>query len=238
MKHLLSVLIFAGSCALAAEATLPAIQLKQVYSTYRIGVYYHDRFIGSGSGTAISKRQILTAGHVAKVHPGVTFQCDMFDEKGMYKRSVPLKIVRSNGFDDESNDLALMEAAEDLPYFVDIKYGTAAENDFLYVIGAAKGCSPQHIGIGRYKERYSDEVFGLSSIACVLAGGNSGGGVWNFKHELMGVLVQGDPNTTFCLFVTADKVQAFLNPPPAPAPSMEEIKKIVVEAIKEAKKDE
>lgn len=207
--------IFLGLILLAASAIaeefIQAIPLKQVYSHYRITIFRHERQIGSGSGVAISPRRILTAGHVAIGFPGVTYHCDLFSDAGRFQRSIPLHIVATNGPASAADDLGLLEADEDLPYCIDMKYGTAEIGEFIYIIGAAYGTSPQHVSVGRYTERDNPEVPGLSAAFVILAPGNSGGGVFNFRHELMGILVQGETGTTYSLFVPVNRIQTFLD---------------------------
>ena len=189
---------------------------ETIAAVYRVSIFLimpdgSLRQRGSGSGMAIDKRRVLTAAHVAGPQPGMAYMIDIFDVNGKYVRSVPAKIVRTNDSDvNPELDVALLEAAEDLPHYQPLVYGDAEVNDVIYCIGASAGMSPYHVFFGLLAGKTSVPYPGMYDAAMLGLPGNSGGPVFNAKHEFIGVLVRGVTGGII-LFVPAKTVKTFLN---------------------------
>lgn len=202
--------------ALVDGGKVPAATLASVYrvSIGRTTGPNSITIFGYGSGMAIDKRHVLTAGHVADPLQGDIFRIDIFDINGVYVRSIDAKIVKSNNADLEPNkDLGLLEVAEDLPHFTPLDYGAVEVNDAIYCVGASYGYSPYHVFFGMLAAKASIPFTGLYDAAMCSMPGNSGGPVFNSKHQFIGVLVRGITGG-LTAFVPVNTVKEFLNSKP------------------------
>ena len=240
MKHAILSLVLLGSLSfsgIAAEARKPMKQNqpgfnaaeKNVFSTYRIRIFASkevadeaeeegflhferssdsDMLIGMGTGFAISPWHIVSAAHVAV--KDATFFLDVFDQEGVYVESVPMMLLKVDR-SDPNKDLALFKTFKELPNHTVLRYGTARVGDWCYTVGARHGQVPFCVGWGILATKQHETFPGMWMATILAAPGNSGGPVYNAKHQLLGVLVRGFPGAGMTLFVKADTVKAFLD---------------------------
>lgn len=194
-----------------------------LFSSYRVSVFESALFdedgrqvteaqrAGSGSGVAISARLLLTAMHVADGSPGIKYEIDVYDKDGAYARSIKCKFVKCGTF--PASDIALLEAQEDLPYWIDATaLGEIAVGEPLYNTGAKLGLSPYNVSWGTLASKGFDfpDTFGLWQASLQAAPGCSGGGVYNKHHQLVGILTQGVQGYGLSWFVPAPTIAQFL----------------------------
>lgn len=191
------------------NSALPSASQVNLAASYRISIL--DEFggvVGAATGVAVDKRSIISAGHV--VSPGAKYQLDLFNEDGEFSYGIPLIIDRWNDPSLEPNrDLALFHTEQDVPHFTTLRYvKNIRVSDWVYTIGARFGEAPYCIGWGQLASKTSRDFPGLWLAALDSAPGNSGGGVWNSRHEFVGILVRGAPSIV--LFVPAQTVYDFI----------------------------
>lgn len=160
---------------------------------------------GTGTGFALSKRKILTAGHVIIDNKHVTVS--FFDEKNQLKAEIRGKVVKAIEEGTYDNDLGVVELEEDAPYFNDVKLGETKLGDEGYTVGGPHAEIPHVVSVGTFSGMSG--YWPVSMLSANSAPGASGSAVFNDKHELVGVLVSGIPNV--CIyFITVERIKEVL----------------------------
>ena len=202
MKPFLGCLLFFTTIAFASDSK--PIPDAVLFSSYRITVVKGDKALDIGSSVAIDKRHIITASHVV-TKDDADVRIDIFDHEGIYKRSIPCKIVRK----DDDADLALLEADEELPARQTLDYGSAKVGDVVYAVGAAWGDAPFSVATGNLVSKANAEFESLWQMSATIVPGMSGGGVYSADHKFLGIMVRG-AKCAGGLFVPAECVKEFL----------------------------
>ena len=210
-------------CALRADEVPKAV----LFAHYRIAIYSEAlfnrngetveeaRLLGYGTGIAIAPRSILTARHVADGERGIEYHLEMFDADGVMIGWQIARFVRAG--QDHDTDLALLSVKDDLPFFLkNFALGKVDVGQRIYDVGAALGLAPFNVTWGTLaskNDEASDEsqIHGLWQATLGASPGCSGGGVYNTKNELVGVLTMGAPGTPINFFVPVQLIAAFLN---------------------------
>jgi S1-C subfamily serine protease len=203
MRYLL-VTLFIAATLCSGEETPRKIPDAILFSSYRISATREDKVLEVGSGTAIDEHHILTANHVIDTEGG-TIKVDIFDHDGIYQRSIPCKVVKS----DKDIDLALLETEADLPTTRALDYGSAKVGELTVCIGAAWGDAPFSVSMGMFSSKSNAEFKALAQSSATIAPGMSGGAVYNADQKFIGVMVRGAP-CVGGLFVPAEAVKRFL----------------------------
>lgn len=200
MKKLL--LVF----ALLSSLSLPALERSKEYFN-NIAATVRIRTDGGavGTGTAISKRHVLTAGHVANGESG--FTVEFFNDEGVLLKSIRAETEKFEEDGIFSHDLGLLKLSEDAPAMVKVKLGKDRIGDEGYTLGAPLGVKPRHIVIGNFGGPH--DWLPMRVLSVVTAPGASGSAVYNDKHELVGVLVSGE-QALLVYFIPVDAVESFL----------------------------
>lgn len=146
---------------------------------------------GTGSGTVIGTRHVLTNHHVAGASGTHNIRAWLSQGGKLYPVTYQAKVVAS----DESRDLALLEIDGEWPGLV-APLGSAVltAGTSVYVAGSPLGKRP-HVVAGEVSlPRDDEEVIGLHHMMATapVAPGNSGGGCWwrnpkTGRYELIAV---------------------------------------------------
>lgn len=163
---------------------------------------------GTGSGLAIDKRHVLTAGHVVVGNKHATVEFIDPNTAEVYKRisAIVTKSIETGDANPFGNDLGLVTLEEDAPKFSPVKLGKAVFGEEGYIVGGPKAENPHVISVGVFSGRSVRVPVGI--LSAIGDHGSSGCPVFNSKGELVGVLVSGD---SFCIYyITAERVEAFL----------------------------
>lgn len=174
----------------------------------------------TGTAVAISKRNIITAGHgkimarqgIPEGLGTIHYYLQVFDKDGIMIRQMQAT-NKQEQFDEESGmDLMELTVEEDLPHHVEID-GKATNDlgiaDWLYAIGSAGGASPYNITWGQLSSKWSETHILLWQSSVPVVTGNSGGGIYRAKdNKLVGIMVRGQGTISF--FLPVDVIARFL----------------------------
>lgn len=212
-RLLLNILGTAAICLLIVILMRPEKPHQKVpksilYSHYRIVAKVDGEGVACGTGIAISSRRILTAAHV--IEDGTTYELDMFEEDGKELRTIPLHLIKTAPKDD----LALLEADEDLPYWNDLDLGDYSVGSWGYVVGAAHGTVPYNAYFGVFASKHGPwKIPTCGQMALTVPPGESGGGVYSTEtNQLVGVFIRSKEGLAF--FVQAKMISEFLSSVP------------------------
>jgi S1-C subfamily serine protease len=154
---------------------------------------------GLGSGFAIGKRTVLTAGHVVNGHKEV--EVTFFDEEGKPIKQVMGKVKRVEETGNFDNDLGVIELPEDAPSFRKPDIAAGKMGDEGYTVGGPTGEMPHVVAVGTFAG--TSERIPAGILSAISAPGASGSAVFDSKHRLVGVLVSGIPNV--CIYYITDE---------------------------------
>lgn len=198
MKYLLAVLLSLSVTASALDHT----------KDYQANVQAAVRIItdkgAAGSGLAVGKRHILTAGHVCEDEDGVRVDFVSPDGKVVAVRGKVEKMEQEDPF---NKDLGLIVLNEDAPYWVPVKLGEDKIGDEGYTVGAPRGLLPRNVMVGIFGG--SHEHLDLRTLSGANQPGASGSAVFNDKHEVVGILVSGEP-ALLIYFIPVSDIKEFL----------------------------
>jgi S1-C subfamily serine protease len=204
-----------------ASQTVPSnVQLLGTFTNWRTGETKVDAVFCSG--TVVSETQIYTAGHCVDSK-------EVRQEDGRIKvrlhngRIVLAKVVKF-AFSEEPGkeaDSALLEinSAEGgyLPHAATKGDSRAVrQGDFVAVVGNSFGELVDSFAVGFIQYARRQTNFGVyHQIDAHIAGGNSGGGVFNAKGELIGMLTRGGGGFAFVipLDITEAELASAVNKP-------------------------
>lgn len=175
----------------------------------------------TGSGVVLENKKILTCAHLffmtegaGRTPPLITMTRQV---RGKHEPlgtvTIVCKLVKRN----DSLDLALLEPAlpEELPASVSLGE-TPAQGDPLYHVGSfhgAKGIQSFSSGVlsaaGRKLEHPVLGEMEVDQITCSAFSGSSGGGIFNKKGELVGI-VTGQSAETLSFMVPVRRIQKWL----------------------------
>lgn len=141
-----------------------------------------------GTGLAIDKRHILTAGHVAIDEPG--HDVEFFDSDGKLLKSIRAKTEKALQDGIFNDDIGLLVLDEDAPAHVSVKLSKDKVGAEGYTVGSPLAIKPRHVVIGTFGG--SHDYLDLRSMSGSSAPGVSGAAVFNEKHEIVGVVVSGE----------------------------------------------
>lgn len=159
----------------------PATYKNNIRSIYRIALQEPTGVRVLGSGIAISAHHVIIAKHMLEQSTlfliqdvAANKQCD-----GAFVRCA------------ETADIALLETTATLSNFIHLEFKPEFElGDDIYIIGCRWGLTPYDIRHGslsylKYVNALSDELI-LSSVDA--KPGDSGGGVFDSKHNFIGMV--------------------------------------------------
>ena len=220
MKRFLVALAVLALALNAGEPKDPVLK-EHFNATYRIVIFQSivsgDNVMleqrGSGSGTAIDEKHILTAKHVGEHanEPGTVLKAEQVGLDGTVIRSFPVKKAKLH----PDTDLAILETIDELPFHVKLKYGEIDVGDEIVCVGfpigigkiVAKGTFSGVEGAAGYSRRGTIE---RGQVSHVPGGpGNSGSLVRDTKGNVAGVLVAGHTDAPLVVLIPADIVKEF-----------------------------
>lgn len=201
MKNLL--LVFALLSAFAVNALE---HTKDYFNNIAASVRIVTDGGSSGSGLAIDKRHVLTAGHVCNGEDGVRVDFVDPDGKVISVRGHVLKFQESDTIPFDQ-DLGLVKLDDDAPYFVKAKLGKDVVGEEGYTVGAPRGLMPRNIMVGIFGGRH--EHIDVRALSGANQPGSSGSAVFNDKHEIVGVLVSGE-GALLIYFIPVGDIEEFL----------------------------
>lgn len=191
MKNFITSLLLAtiATVATAVPWTMETLQ-EHVYKT-------NINLNGNCSGTVIDveERLILTAHHCVsrsisdKGNKPVTINIDVLNEKGSKEFSMEAKA--NIKIFDETSDLAIVQVSVDsMPFFTEATIAAKAPKlgEDVWVVGNPLGIR-HSVTKGIVSAPYKGTPF--IQTDAVINGGNSGGGVYDSKGELVGVVSHG-----------------------------------------------
>ena len=192
--------------ALSAVSSFALEHSKDYFNNIAASVRIVTDNGASGSGLAIDKRHVLTAGHVCNGEDGVRVDFVDPDGKVVSVRGKVLKFEESDTapFD---NDLGLIKLNDDAPAFVKAKLGKDVVGEEGYTIGAPRGLMPRNIMVGIFGGRH--EHIDVRALSGANQPGSSGSAVFNDKHEIVGVLVSGE-SALLIYFIPVGDIEEFL----------------------------
>jgi serine protease Do len=147
------------------------------------------------SGVQISVRQVLTAGHCVAVPEGRfngKVKIRLADGR-VFLATVVKSVLKESEEIGGARDAAMLQVDEDLPHPAtlgsskDLKRGQA-----IAIVGNPYGMLVDSFTVGHIS--HLDRIlvgFRFIQSTAAAAGGNSGGGVFNMKGELIGLLTHG-----------------------------------------------
>lgn len=197
--------LIVGTMLILSAFAMPALERgkefkKNILATVRIVA--PD---GMGTGFAIDKRKVITAGHVVAGNKEV--EVTFFDEKGKEIKRMTGKVLKAIEEGNFDNDLGLVELPEDAPHYNKVDVAEAELGDEGYTVGGPYGEIPHCIAIGTFSGISSKIPTGI--LTAMSAPGASGSAVFNSKHQLVGILVSGVPNV--CIYyIPDDKIKELL----------------------------
>ncbi len=194
-----------------------SITQNTIFSNYRISYFVGPGgqgdatgFTGMGTAVAVSKRVLVTASHVIFDEIVDKYRLDLFSDSGVLTNRVKFHVAKNS----PDLDLAIIIVDEDLPNFVEVEelnvFNKLKIGSCNYIVGGALGLSPYNITLGTISSKSCSYFPGLYQSSAIVSGGNSGGGVYNFKtNKLIGILVKGGGSVS--LFVPITSVIMLLN---------------------------
>lgn len=206
----LLALCFALACGVPSAALDPqyASWADRVGSetSYRVVAQCANGNMAGGSGTAISKRQIVTAKHVLEA-------CGDSDEGSLIMvtdRAGVARLVESKRGPDDDVAVLTLTAGDEFKSFAHFADELPRNGDTLCWWGGDANLNANGFKkCGFYQDAHANQAW-LSGKG---APGNSGSGVLNAKGELVGVLVAGSwhPGRDFFIeYITLAPVRALL----------------------------
>lgn len=210
----LSINTLPTSVAIIREENFSLAQLFRLKDAYRFcnkANFEEDIMWASCSGTVIGKDLVLTAAHCLKAHNDCSGMmiAEGFDlnEDIEVIRSSPEKVytcaevIYSSQPHPGRNDRDIAIIKLDRPIQnnppIKIKSHWKPETEMIYAIGYPSG-TPKKISIGFVDKTEFPEVnlkdLEYKKIHLLAPGGLSGGGVFNARHELIGLVVRSETN--------------------------------------------
>lgn len=143
------------------------------------------------SGVLLSPRYVLTASHCVNAEPTVKIK--------WRNAAGDEKIIRATVLyadpDQESTDLAILELDEPIEYPDAVLYSGRSPPrmlELIFAVGNPHGVIDYTASDGKvvYVDRKTN-VGTYDQISCIIFRGNSGGGVYTYNGELVGIIVRG-----------------------------------------------